>query len=253
MSSGISGFSAFSEVARSAAFIWSMIQSAQPYYGQLAPCAFVELGYSSSLVPPHAVRAIQPEADFGFFGLRTPYREQIMSALAARGVRVAWPERLPDTAAIQRFIATTRIGLNFRQSDRWPIPSPTRLGRYLLGRRLLVSEHTQVPTRQGELVRMAPLGADFIDWCLAATAVDWKSEAEQAFDRYRTTMPMAGIMEQALDTTLPPGGRRTDRHARRIAPAGLTVEPAPGDPLRQPSGPVRLRRWLAPRVRGGGR
>jgi hypothetical protein len=222
-------FAAFPEVAQGASFIWSMIESAQPYYARFAPCAFIELGYSDRLLPPSAVRRMQPPVDFGFYGLRTPYRAEVMAALEARGVRVAWPERLPDTAAIQAFIATTRIGLNFRQSDRWPIPSPTRLGRYLHARRLLVSEHTKVPTRQGELVHMAPPEADFIAWCLRALTLDWKSAADQAFERYRTTMPMAGIMEQVLDATLPHAQRKTAGLERRITPDGLTVEPAPGD------------------------
>lgn len=241
-------WAAFPEVATGAAFIWSMIEESCSYYAGFGPCAFIELGYSRHLVPPRSVRNTVPSVDFGFYGLSTPYREQVVAALRQH-VTVAWPSRLPDTAAIQQFIATTRIGLNFRQSDQWPIPSPTRLGRYLHGKRLLVSEHTRVPTRQGELVRMAPGDADFVGWCLTASGTNWQADADRAFDRYRNEMPMARIMERILDATLPAVPVRRPGRTHHIAPSGLQVEPVPSGHPAAAHGKSAMRRWVNRTVR----
>lgn len=215
-------FAAFPEVAQGASFIWSMIKSACDHYKNFAPCVFMELGYSARLIPDRAIIDVEPAFEFGFFGLRTPHRETVYAELS-KHCRVVWPDHLPSSAEIIEFISSTKVGLNFRQSENWPIPSPTRLGRYLHGQRVLASERTTVPTRQGDLIKMAPPGVDFLDWCLACATLDWRREAARAFERYRNEMPMKLIMENALDAALP--RLRTASHpgGQRFAPPDLHV------------------------------
>ncbi len=194
-------YAAFAEVAKGASFIWSMIEEPCEFYGSFAPCAFMELGFSEKLVPPPRILNATTEFDFGFFGLRTPYREAAIGRLR-KYCSVSWPQFMQTEREVLEFIGSARAGLNFRQSENWPIPSPTRLGRYLHGKRLLISESTRTPTRQGEIVSMAPPGVDFVDHCMEKLNAGWRGEAEAAFERYRREMPMRRIMEHVLEKTV---------------------------------------------------
>jgi hypothetical protein len=190
---------AFQVVARGAAFIWSMIESSVPDYAQFAPTAYAELGFSDLLVPYES--GLDTEFDFGFFGLMTPYRRAVLDKIG-RHFKVAVPEGLLSPGDLRTFIARSRIGICFRQSPEWPIPSPTRLGRLLLARRGIAAESTPVTTRQSSLVPTAPTDGDFAEFCLSRLRANWKAEADEAFERYRATMPMRQIMERLLDQTV---------------------------------------------------
>ncbi len=192
-------FNCFVEIAPHAKFIWTMIESSVPYYAQFCPTAFIELGFSERLVPGGLNKA--PHIDFCFFGLRTPYREHVVNQLE-KHAKVIWPAGLLSPTAIAELISNSRVGLNFKQSDQWPIPSPTRLGRLMMAKRAVAAEHVPVSTRQGDIAGICPQTVPFHEHALRILDADWREKAEKVFQRYHAEMPMALIMEQALEKTL---------------------------------------------------
>ena len=192
-------FDSFHAVADRAAFIWTMVESTLPFYSQFCPAAYMELGFSERLIPDYVDQT--PEHDFCFFGLRTPYREQVIEKLR-KHVRVEWPERLLSPEGVGKLIGASKIGLNFKQSERWPIPSAPRLGRLVLARRGVAAEFVPVATRLGELVGLAPETSDFAEYALDILHADWKSRANRTFERYRAELPMRDIMRGVIDRSL---------------------------------------------------
>jgi hypothetical protein len=192
-------FDAFHEVASRASFIWTMVESTLPFYSQFCRAAYMELGFSDRLIPAYA--STQPDYDFCFFGLRTPYRERIVERLRSYA-KVEWPQAFLSPSEVGELIGRSKIGLSFRQSEFWPIPSPTRLGRLMMAKRGVATEFVPVPTRQGELAGLCPQSSDFSDYALGVLNSDWRSRAENVFGAYRSKMPMRDIMQSVLDRTL---------------------------------------------------
>ena len=192
-------FNAFAEVAAGSSFIWTMVESTIPYYSQFCPTAFIELGFSGRLIPDYINS--KPEFDFSFFGLRTPYRLEAVERIR-RHAKVEWPEKFLSATDVGTLIGKTRVGLNFKQSDRWPVPSPTRLGRLLMAKRAIAAERTDTETRQGAIAGLAPEGQDFVEFALQTLNSDWKQRAERAFEAYRSQMLMRTIVESVLDRTV---------------------------------------------------
>jgi hypothetical protein len=192
-------FDAFLEVVEGASFIWAMAESTVPFYARFCPTAFMELGFSDRLIP-HYINA-KPEFDFSFFGIRTPYRMEAVERVR-KYAKVEWPKKFLSADEVGVLIGKTKIGLNFKQSERWPVPSPTRLGRLMMAKRDIASERTEVATRQGEIVGLAPAGQDFVDFALERLNGDWRQRAERVFEDYRDQMPMCDIMDAVLERTV---------------------------------------------------
>jgi hypothetical protein len=151
------------------------------------------------LLPPRI--DVLPDIDFGFLGIPTPHRLAVVERLR-RYVKVVWPNGILPPAEAKAFFQQFKIGLSFRQSQDWPIPSPTRLGRLLHACRGIVAEPTPVITRQSSLVPTLPEGMDLVDFALERLASPWQAEAENALELYRSIMPMRNIMQNVLDITL---------------------------------------------------
>lgn len=194
-----SRFNCFAQVASRAKFIWTMIESSIPFYAQFCPTAFIELGFSERLIP--VGMDIEPRIDFCFFGLKTPYRVQVVKEIE-KYANVVWPEGLLSPAGVEELICNSRVGLNFKQSERWPIPSPTRLGRLMMAQRAVAAECVPVVTRQGLIAGVCPENIPFHEYALHILREGWRKKAESVFERYRAEMPMALIMEQVLDYTI---------------------------------------------------
>lgn len=192
-------FDAFFEVASGSSFIWTMVESTIPFYSSFCPTAFMELGFSERLIPPYI--NVKPEFDFSFFGLKTPYRIEAIERIR-KYAKVEWPENFLSADQVGVLISKTRVGLNFKQSETWPVPSPTRLGRLMMAKRDIASEHVEVATRQGMIIGLAPQQQDFVDFALERLNSDWEKRAEKNFETYRDQMPMTSIMESVLDKTV---------------------------------------------------
>lgn len=217
----IERFNAFSEVAKYASFIWTTVESTVPYYSQFCPTAFVELGFSLRLVPEEI--NVKPEVDFSFFGLRTPYRLDVVERLR-KYANVEWPEKFLSPKEVAILIGKTKVGLNFKQSEKWPVPSPTRLGRLIIAKRDVATEFTPEVTRQGAIVGMPTIGQDFVDFALERLNSNWQEQAEASFENYRKNMPMSGIMKIVIDRTIS-GLEKNASTQNRPIPIGHIVPP----------------------------
>jgi hypothetical protein len=190
---------AFETIAPYAQFIWSTVEGPVSQYRRLAPAGYLELGFSEAMVDP-IFSKVSPTFDFAFYGLLTPYRTAILDKLR-RHCDILVPKEFLKGKEINRFIASAKIGICFKQSPMWPIPSPTRVGRLLHARRGIAAEFTPSPTRVGQLIPMANESEDFAEFCLECLREPWKQRADDSYDRFRATMRMRDILEKLLDTT----------------------------------------------------
>ena len=205
-----SRFDAFHDVAERAAFIWTMVESTVPFYSKFCPTAYLEMGFSDRLIPSYINQA--PEIDFCFFGIRTPYRESAVQKIR-RYAKVEWPDDFMPSDGVGKLIAKSKIGLSFKQSEQWPIPSPTRLGRLMMAKRGVAAESVPIATRQGAIVGLCPESLDFAEYALSFLNSDWKRRAEEVFNRYRDEMPMSRIMHAVLAMTI--ADNPLVKHARK--------------------------------------
>lgn len=192
-------FDAFAEMASGADFIWAMVESTVPFYSRYCPTAFMELGFSERLIPSYINE--EQVFDFSFFGLKTPYRIEVVERLR-KYANVVWPDKFLTADEVGGLIGKTKVGLNFKQSELWPIPSPTRLGRLMMAKRDIASEYTEVMTRQGEIVGLCPPGQNLVDFALERLGSDWKGRADRVFEEYRVQMKMRDIMDSVLHRTV---------------------------------------------------
>ncbi len=192
-------YAGFMEVAKRAAFIWSAGESPLPFYSTLAPSAFVDFGFSERLIPAYLNQT--PTYDFSFYGLPTPYREAAMEKFR-RYASVNWPEKILSHKDIGDLLAGSKIGINFKQSEHWPVPSGTKLMRLLMAKRGIACEYVTTPTRQGEIAGICPPDQDFTEYALGLRD-GYKARAEIAFERYRAELPMAEILERTIEQTVP--------------------------------------------------
>jgi hypothetical protein len=190
----------FDKIVQRAQFIWSFVEEPVEAYAQWAPAGYLELGFLESIVDP--VFSREPEFDFGFYGLHwSPYRCQVLERLR-KHFSIATPTDFLIGSALNNFIATFRVGICLKHTPSWPIPSPGRVARLLHAKRGIAAEYVPAPTRASALAPMAEKDQDFAEFCLECISGPWKSRADEAFERYRDTMPMKEIMERLLDETV---------------------------------------------------
>jgi hypothetical protein len=192
-----------------------MVESNVVALRQRAPASFIELGYSDRLVPTSSE---EPQIDFSFTGIVTPHRQRTLEALQQH-TEVVWHRTLLPLAERDALFATTRINLSINKTLDWQMPSPTRVGMALLSKRGIALDGTPQQTRQSSLVDSCPPGMNFVDFALQRLRQDWRSAAEIAFERYRSELPMKGIMERVLDEScLAPQGPALHAHGRTNVP-----------------------------------
>ncbi len=188
----------FRAAARGARFFWSMVESNVAPLRDLAPASFVELGYSDSLRP---LAVQEPAVEFSFTGILTPHRRRILDALSRRA-HVVWYEHLLPIDERDALILATKINLSINKTPDWQMPSPTRVGMAIMGRRGVALDWTPQVTRQSAIVGARPEASDYVDYALDQLHSDWVGRAELAFERLRAEMPMKSIMERILGETL---------------------------------------------------
>ncbi len=193
-------YEGFKTVAARAAFIWSAYEAAMPFYESFCPSVFVDFGFSERLIPSYSHQV--PIHDFSFYGLSTPYREHAIDKIR-RHANVQWPKTFLTPQQVGELIGQSKIGINFKQSEGWPVPSGTKLMRLMMAKRGVASEYVPVATRQGEIAGICPPDVDFADYALELLHGDYKARADAVFERYRAELPMAAILERAIDHTIP--------------------------------------------------
>jgi hypothetical protein len=194
-------YKSFADVAKSAKFIWSMTKESVAFYSKYATTCYIELGYSSRLLPSRWEICNSPDFDFSFYGLRNAHRVSLFERLEKR-FNICWPEKVLDRD-LYSFITSSRYSLNFLQDSRWPVPSPTKVGRSLHASRQVVSEYCVAPTSQSRYIVFPPSSeCDFVDFCLQLDKERYLESGRLSMEAYREEMPMKEIMESVLDSTI---------------------------------------------------
>lgn len=214
----------FPEVAKRAQFIWTTVESSVDFYKEFAPTSFVEFGFSPKLV---RISTEVPYFDFSFFGLRTPHRESIIGRLRKAGCKVVWPSFLLEQKDLFQLIDQSKVGLSFRQSGAWPIPSPTRLGRYMHAKRVIACEWTPQHTRQSQILRHPQESDEIVEFVFSLLRSDLRAEALRVFEDYRERLPMKRVMETVLDKTLPKTGPMKLERTNGLGLRELMGKPTP--------------------------
>jgi hypothetical protein len=186
----INRFNNFYKVAPYADFIWTMIEDSVKFYSNFAPTKFVELGFSNYLYDSH--RTEEPLYDFCFWGLMTPYRRNALDELSKYS-KVLYCEKFISSNNVLNIIRASKICINFKQSELWPIPSPTRLGRIMHGSRIVACEYVTNPTRQGLIAGICPIELNFYEYCLSLLIINSKQHCDNVIEEYEHNMPMKSI------------------------------------------------------------
>ena len=188
----------FHKIASKAEFIWTTVPQAFEFYNQFAPTSFVEFGWDQSLVPVWIDQKMEEfKFDFCFLGIINDYRMSILKKLE-KHAKVYYSERLLDWEETNEVIQHSKIGLGLKQNETWSIPSPTRIGRFLMAKRGFAHDWTPLRTKQARFVSFNLENRDFCDYALEMLSKDWRVEAEIAFDRYRDELPMKSVMKEVL-------------------------------------------------------
>ena len=192
-------YKALKDLAPSAKFIWVMVESTLPFYKTFAPAGYLELGFVEELYKPR--RMIDNPKDFYFLGVKTPYRKDVLDKISRRA-SVALPDEFLSEDKMLEFQAEGKISLNLKQSDNWPVPSPTKLARSLMSEIPISSEYLPELTRQSEILGVCPRGMDFVDYSMDILESDWADRARQNLRRFKDEMPMANILRDLIDQTV---------------------------------------------------
>lgn len=192
----------FHKIAHKAEFIWTTVPQAIQFYKQFAPTSFIEFGWDQSLVPVWVDQKNEDfKFDFCFLGIINDYRMSILKNLE-KHAKVYYSEKLLDWEQTTEIIQHSKIGLGLKQNESWSIPSPTRIGRFLMAKRGFAHDWTPLRTEQARFVSFNQENRDFCDYALEILNKDWKAEAEAAFNRYRDEFPMKSVMKEALNRTM---------------------------------------------------
>lgn len=137
---------AFSEAARYVDGILHLVpgEAVTRWYGQFAPAAHAELGYSPTLERRVGVPI---DHDFGFFGAYTPRRKKIIERIArapcaGRGTTVRVVPNFPSGEERDREMSRCHVILQIRALDEMGLVSSSRCSTALhLGRAVVAEPH----------------------------------------------------------------------------------------------------------------
>lgn len=181
----------FQEVSERARFTWCLVPESVPH----APrSALLELGWLPDMEQP----PLPDVYDFFHHGSLTEDRMTILNALGKRGHRIAMPLGLAGPVHLDKLIRSSKINLNLRTTDTFPIPSVGRIGRVLHSHRMVISEWAPSTPTPADLVPMCPQGTSFVDFAELQLADYNPDMTELAVDTYRQR-PMTRCLERALD------------------------------------------------------
>lgn len=202
----------FHRIAHKAEFIWTTVPQAVQFYKRFAPTSFIEFGWDQHLVPDWINNNCEKyEFDFCFMGILNDFRKSILSNLE-KHAKVFYSEELLDWDQMGEVIQRSKIGLGLKQNETWAIPSPTRIGRFLMAKRGLAHDWTPIRTAQSRFVQFNEDKKDFCDFALEMLERDWKTKSEVAFNRYRDELPMKNIMNEVLkNSNITEGVARTKK------------------------------------------
>lgn len=162
-----------------------LVPGAGEWYSQFAPSAYVELGYSPTLVRPGDW--VEPHFDFGFFGSWSYRRAKICKQLAKfmgsqDAVRVV--ADFPDQVTRDRLMREARVILQIRKHEEMGLVSSTRCNTALCLGRPVIAEPHLLSKPWDEVVKFSKSTEDFFHdaWIMRTS---WKGVHAAQFARFR--------------------------------------------------------------------
>jgi hypothetical protein len=170
------------------------------WYGQFAPSAYVELGYSPNLVRP--MHVAEPEYDFGFFGSLTPRRLKLLQKLARyvggeKAIRIVSDFAEPEKR--DRVMQNSKVIIQVRKFEEMGLVSSSRCCTALYNGRPVIAERhdPELSKPWDEIVSFADNEAAFF---LAAWLArnNWRQLHEEQFSRFQAKLSADIACGQAM-------------------------------------------------------
>lgn len=157
------------------------------WYNKFAPSAYLELGYSPSLIRQNLA---PPEYDFGFYGSVTARRHSILKKLARRtlnpkAVKIVSDFKTQRERDVQ--MARAKVIVQLRKFDKMGLVSTSRCNTGLhLGRPVIAEPH-ELSKPWDEVVSFAQTMDGFYNMAMIA-AGQWKNLHSQQMAKFKTMM-----------------------------------------------------------------
>lgn len=167
------------------------------WFAQLAPTAYVELGYAPGLM---RLEFSQPTHDFGFFGSMSPRRMKMLKRIARymgtdKCIRIE--SKFPSQLERDKVMREAKVILQVRKHDAMGLVSSTRCNTALCLGRPVVAEPHELCKPWDEVV---VFGKDFDDFLNRAymMRINWRSEWHRQFEAFKTKFSPEFCIGRAL-------------------------------------------------------
>ena len=167
------------------------------WYSQFAPSAYSELGYASTLIRDFD---FEPEWDFGFFGLLSQRRHQILKRLAKRirtqkAVRIS--ASFTDQADRDHQMREAKVIIQIRKNDKMGLVSSSRCNTALcIGRSVLAEPH-DLSYPWDEIIQFSSSLESFYDQALIMRA-SWKGVHVNQLEKFKDKLSPEKCIGKAL-------------------------------------------------------
>ena len=154
------------------------------WYSQHAPSAYLELGYSPSLVRSYRV---EPEYDFGFYGSLTHRRLRILKKLANRTSNPKAVKVMADFKSQRErdeAMSHAKVIVQVRKFDAMGLVSSSRCNTALHLGRPVVAEPHELSKPWDEVVKFTETLDGFMTTCLFAKA-NWRHLHAAQFEKFK--------------------------------------------------------------------
>jgi len=194
-------FATFELAAKNATAIWHLSEHQVKNYEQRFgkdKVHYLPHAYVSTLEKQSQVSLENKDIDVIFTGTSTPYRMNILNALANKGLKVKILEVMTPDYIRDSWISRSKVAINLRQHADWKFPSNSRYYYHLMNHSMLVSELCEFNCDLSSYVD--EISADsFIDHVqMQVNNEEYQDIANNNMERFKVDRPMKPLMESLL-------------------------------------------------------
>lgn len=188
----------FPAVAHFAEAIWYLVPGCGDWYGQFAPSALLELGYSPLSMRHHYSELYY---DFGFYGSVTERRFKMLKRLASINIngekaKVRIISRV-DAGQRDSEMSNCKVLLQLRAYDEMGLLSNSRCCTAMhLGRPVLAEEHANPGTWASIIGFQKP---EHLEFAAVSMASNWRATYADQFRKYAALLSPRRCLTPALD------------------------------------------------------
>lgn len=154
------------------------------------PVSYLGVGYSETLEREMLRWDAEPDLDFAFTGVSTPYRLEVLHALSKR-YATGYQPGLLSFEARNIMLRRARCNLCLKLTEDWPLPSFTRIMATLHAGRPAIADQTRDDLAPSHLVRQMDI-----------RNITWPAEVAdpmQALEILKDEYPAAKVVGSALE------------------------------------------------------